>query len=189
MAGVVQNTAGWPSSTISTVRAEPRRPWASRSMSSRCRNSAGSGVRQGNVCYAAIEHDESTPDSATELLFLYVQQLVFAKQLANMAIYCRDREDQKSLATRVSFRPWPSRHARSSWRSPLGERVRRIRISIASRFERRRRTFATPRSAGGPELHVRFGPAGPLSASWLRTPSLPSRAGWVAWARRAASSA
>ena len=41
-----------------------------------------------NVCYAAIEHPESNPDSSTELLFSYTcNNFVFSKQLANMAIY------------------------------------------------------------------------------------------------------
>ena len=41
-----------------------------------------------NVCYAAIEHDESNPYSATDLLFSYTcNSFVFSKQLANMAIY------------------------------------------------------------------------------------------------------
>jgi hypothetical protein len=43
---------------------------------------------QDNVCYAAVEHDESNPSSATKLLFSYTcNSFVFAKQLANMNIY------------------------------------------------------------------------------------------------------
>ena len=85
------NTSGWPSATISISTAPSLEgPWTQPiDVYQVPEMTIGQPqYEKDNVCYAAIEHDEANPDSATELLFSYTcNSFVFAKQLANMAIY------------------------------------------------------------------------------------------------------
>jgi hypothetical protein len=85
------NTAGWPSATISISTAPKLEgPWSKPvNVFEVPEMTQGTPeYEKDNVCYAAIEHDESNPDSATDLLFSYTcNSFVFEKQLANMKIY------------------------------------------------------------------------------------------------------
>jgi hypothetical protein len=85
------NTSGWPSATISVSTAPNLEgPWSKPvNVFEVPEMTVGKPeYDKDNVCYAGIEHDESNPDSATDLLFSYTcNSFVFEKQLANMAIY------------------------------------------------------------------------------------------------------
>jgi len=85
------NTSGWPSATISVSTApELVGPWSKPvNVYDVPEMTVGSPeYEQDNVCYAGIEHDESNPDSETQLLFSYTcNSFVLAKQLANLGIY------------------------------------------------------------------------------------------------------
>ena len=85
------NTSGWPTATISVSTASALEgPWTQPVDVFQVPEMTPGKPEydKDTVCYAAIEHDESNPDSSTDLLFSYTcNSLVFTKQLANMAIY------------------------------------------------------------------------------------------------------
>jgi hypothetical protein len=85
------NTSGWPSATISVSTAPSLEgPWSKPvNVYEVPEMTVGKPeYDKDSVCYAGIEHDESNPDSATDLLFSYTcNSFVFEKQLANLAIY------------------------------------------------------------------------------------------------------
>ena len=85
------NTAGWPSATISISTApELVGPWTKPvDVYQVPEMTVGKPeYEKDNVCYAGIEHDESNPDSETQLLFSYTcNSFVLAKQIANLGIY------------------------------------------------------------------------------------------------------
>jgi hypothetical protein len=85
------STDGWPNPNIAVSTApDLSGPWSKPINVYRVPEmTAGSPeYEQDNVCYAAVEHNESNPEPDTDLLFSYTcNSFVFAKQLANMGIY------------------------------------------------------------------------------------------------------
>jgi hypothetical protein len=85
------NTSGWPSADVSVSTAPNLEgPWTKPTNVYRVPEMTPGAPEYDvdNVCYAAIEHTESNPDPEADLFFSYTcNSLVFAKQLANMAIY------------------------------------------------------------------------------------------------------
>ena len=85
------STNGWPNPNIAISTApDLSGPWSKPiNVYQVPEMTAGSPeYDKDNVCYAAVEHNESNPEPETDLLFSYTcNSFVFAKQQANMAIY------------------------------------------------------------------------------------------------------